>query len=112
MRLHDASSLKGSGRSGSSTRLAVQQERFAPSGKSSCRPAQSALPFYYSSPDWGPEAVLKRAAVPVLHELPGVGANLKDHLEAYLQYACLEPITLNGKIDLFNKAVIGAEWLL
>jgi len=60
----------------------------------------------------GPEAVLAAAGVPVLHDLPGVGANLQDHLEAYLQYACLKPITLNSKMGLFQKALIGTRWLL
>ena len=60
----------------------------------------------------GPEQVLKNAGVQVIHNLAGVGQNLQDHLEAYLQYACLKPITLNNKMNLFNKAVIGARWLL
>ena len=60
----------------------------------------------------GPEPVLKAAGVSVLHAALGVGANLQDHLEAYLQYNCLQPITLNGKMNIFSKALIGAQWLL
>jgi choline dehydrogenase len=60
----------------------------------------------------GPAAVLQNAGVEVLHDLPGVGENLQDHSEVYIQYACKEPITLNGKMGLLNKALIGAEWLL
>ncbi|MCQ0093260.1 choline dehydrogenase [Roseovarius sp. M141] len=58
----------------------------------------------------GPGAVLSGAGVEVLHELPGVGENLQDHAEVYIQYACKEPITLNGKMGLFSKFLIGAEW--
>ncbi|WP_413872592.1 choline dehydrogenase [Albidovulum sp.] len=60
----------------------------------------------------GPGAVLQRAGVPVLHDLPGVGENLQDHSEVYIQYACKEPITLNGKMGLFSRFLIGAEWVL
>lgn len=60
----------------------------------------------------GPGAVLQKAGVPVLHDLPGVGENLQDHSEVYIQYACKEPITLNGKMGLFSRFLIGAEWVL
>ncbi|WP_457585082.1 choline dehydrogenase [Ensifer canadensis] len=60
----------------------------------------------------GPAAVLRKAGVAVLHDLAGVGENLQDHSEVYIQYACKEPITLNGKMGLLSRALIGAEWLL
>ena len=60
----------------------------------------------------GPGAVLQKAGVEVLHDLPGVGENLQDHSEVYIQYACKEPITLNGKMGLFSRFLIGAEWVL
>ena len=60
----------------------------------------------------GPSAVLKKAGVEVIHDLPGVGENLQDHLEVYFQFRCKEPITLNGKLDLWNKFLIGARWML
>ncbi|WP_374643665.1 choline dehydrogenase [Tabrizicola sp.] len=60
----------------------------------------------------GPGAVLQKAGVTVLHDLPGVGENLQDHSEVYIQYACKEPITLNGKMGLFSRFLIGAEWVL
>jgi choline dehydrogenase len=60
----------------------------------------------------GPGAVLKDAGLTVLHELPGVGENLQDHLELYVQYRCLQKITLNGQLDPLHKALIGARWLL
>ncbi|MET2828918.1 choline dehydrogenase [Mesorhizobium shangrilense] len=60
----------------------------------------------------GPAAVLREAGVPVLHDLSGVGENLQDHSEVYIQYACKEPITLNGKMGPWSRFLIGAEWIL
>ncbi len=60
----------------------------------------------------GPAEVLKAAGVPLLHRLEGVGENLHDHLEIYFQVRCKQPITLNGRLNVFAKGMIGAEWLL
>ncbi len=60
----------------------------------------------------GPGAVLGAAGVATAHDLPGVGENLQDHAEIYIQYACREPVTLNGRMGLVSKAMIGLEWLL
>ncbi|MBL4280235.1 choline dehydrogenase [Vibrio fluvialis] len=60
----------------------------------------------------GPRDVLENAGVEVQHELPGVGENLQDHLEIYFQYRCQQPITLNSKLGLLSKGMIGAEWIL
>ncbi len=58
----------------------------------------------------GPGQVLQDAGVPVVHDLPGVGANLQDHLEVYFQFRCTQPITLNGQLDPWHKFLIGARW--
>ena len=60
----------------------------------------------------GPGGVLRDAGVEVLHDLPGVGENLQDHAEIYIQYACKQPITLNNKMNWFAKGLIGVQWLL
>lgn len=60
----------------------------------------------------GPGAVLKAAGVEVIHDLPGVGENLQDHVEVYFQFHCKQKITLNGKLNLWNKFLIGARWYL
>ena len=60
----------------------------------------------------GPAAQLKRHGIKVVADRPGVGANLQDHLELYIQNECLQPITLNAKVNLFSKARIGLQWLL
>jgi choline dehydrogenase len=60
----------------------------------------------------GPASVLRGAGIDVVHELPGVGENLHDHLEVYFQVKCRQPITLNGKLNIIDKGMIGAEWML
>jgi choline dehydrogenase len=60
----------------------------------------------------GPATVLKDAGIEVKHQLAGVGENLHDHLEVYFQVKCRQPITLNGKLNLLSKGMIGAEWML
>ncbi len=60
----------------------------------------------------GDKDILSEAGVEVKHHLPGVGQNLQDHLEFYFQYKCKQPITLNGKLGLVSKGLIGARWLL
>lgn len=60
----------------------------------------------------GPADVLREAGVEPVRDLPGVGANLQDHLEVYFQYECTQPITLNDKLGPLARARIGARWLL
>ncbi len=59
----------------------------------------------------GPAADLRSMGIEMVADRPGVGANLQDHLEVYVQQACTQPITVNGKLGLLSKALIGAEWL-
>ena len=60
----------------------------------------------------GEREALENVGIEVKHELPGVGQNLQDHLEFYFQYKCKKPITLNGKLGLISKGLIGTEWVL
>lgn len=60
----------------------------------------------------GPAALLRDLDIPLVHELPGVGKNLQDHLEMYLQYACKEPVSLYPALQWWNQPPIGANWLL
>ena len=59
----------------------------------------------------GPAAELARNGIAVVADRPGVGRNLQDHLELYIQQESIQPITLYSKLNLFSKALIGAEWL-
>ncbi len=56
--------------------------------------------------------ILQNFDIDVVHHLPGVGENLQDHLELYVQQACSQPITLYGQMTPFRKMLIGMEWLL
>ncbi len=55
---------------------------------------------------------LRQLDIPVVHHLPGVGENLQDHLEVYVQYACTQPITLYSTLSPFSRLKIGLHWLL
>jgi choline dehydrogenase len=54
---------------------------------------------------------LAEHSIPVIADRPGVGANLQDHLELYLQFAASQPVTLFKYWNLWGKALIGAQWL-
>lgn len=60
----------------------------------------------------GPADELRAMDIPVVHNLPGVGNNLQDHLEMYLQYECKQPISLYPALQWWNKPNIGLEWYL
>ena len=60
----------------------------------------------------GPGAHLAEHGIAVLADRPGVGANLQDHLELYIQMASRQPITLYRYWNLLGKAYVGARWLL
>lgn len=59
----------------------------------------------------GSKALLDEFKIPVVHDLPGVGENLQDHLEMYLQYECIKPVSLYPALKWYNQPAIGAEWL-
>ena len=60
----------------------------------------------------GPKAHLQEMGIDVVHDLPGVGQNLQDHLEVWVQHACRKSGTLNGWLNPLGKLLIGARWLL
>ncbi|MDP9219491.1 MAG: GMC oxidoreductase, partial [Actinomycetota bacterium] len=49
--------------------------------------------------------------VRVVHDLPGVGENLQDHLEVYIQHVCTQPVSVQKYMQLRYRPWIGAEWL-
>ena len=59
----------------------------------------------------GPAAHLKEMGIPVVADRPGVGQNLQDHLELYLQYACKQPVSIYPATKWWNQPAIGAQWL-
>ena len=60
----------------------------------------------------GPGAQLAEHGIEVRADRPGVGGNLQDHLEVYVQMAASQPITLYRYWNLLGKAYVGARWLL
>ncbi|MGV8853274.1 MAG: choline dehydrogenase [Devosia sp.] len=59
----------------------------------------------------GPAAHLAEHGIKVIADRPGVGQNLQDHLELYIQQAATQPITLYKHWNLWGKALAGAQWL-
>ncbi|MGI3170597.1 choline dehydrogenase [Pseudooceanicola sp. C21-150M6] len=59
----------------------------------------------------GPAAHLAEHGIPVVADRPGVGQNLQDHLELYIQAAASQPVTLYKYWNLLGKAYVGARWL-
>ncbi|MER9659326.1 choline dehydrogenase [Mesorhizobium sp. M0159] len=59
----------------------------------------------------GPGQHLRENGIPVIVDRPGVGRNLQDHMELYIQQESTKPITLNSVLNPFSKALIGAQWL-
>ena len=61
----------------------------------------------------GPAALLQAHGIPLVKKLPGVGANLQDHLQLRLIYKCTKPITTNDQLaSLYGQMKIGLKWLL
>ncbi|PWK75790.1 choline dehydrogenase [Aminobacter sp. AP02] len=60
----------------------------------------------------GPAAHLRAHGIDVVADRRGVGQNLQDHMELYIQQEATQPITLHSVFNPFCKALIGAEWLL
>jgi choline dehydrogenase len=54
---------------------------------------------------------LEALGIDVVQNLPGVGANLQDHLEVYVQHACTQPVTMQRYMKHRYKPWIGADWL-
>jgi choline dehydrogenase len=60
----------------------------------------------------GNAAELETLGIDVVHDLPGVGENLQDHLEVYIQHACAQPVSVYPALKWYNKPWVGLQWLL
>ena len=60
----------------------------------------------------GPAAHLRDHGIDVVADRPGVGQNLQDHLELYIQMAASQPVSLFKYWNLFGKAWVGLQWLI
>ncbi len=59
----------------------------------------------------GNAADLSALGIDVVSDLPGVGENLQDHLEVYVQHSCTQPVSLNPSLKWRNRPWIGLQWL-
>jgi len=55
---------------------------------------------------------LKALGIDVVADLPGVGQNLQDHLEVYIQYACTQPVSVAPYLRWRKRPMVGLRWLL
>jgi choline dehydrogenase len=61
----------------------------------------------------GPRALLAAVGIPVVHELPGVGENLQDHLQARVIFECTRPITTNDDLQsAWRMLKMGLDYLV
>ncbi len=60
----------------------------------------------------GPAKHLVENGIAVVADRAGVGQNLQDHLEMYIQFAAKQPVSLAPYWSLWGKAVVGAQWVL
>lgn len=49
--------------------------------------------------------------IDIVHHLPGVGENMQDHLEVYVQYACAQAVSMQPALNWWNRPWIGLQWL-
>lgn len=59
----------------------------------------------------GPAQLLRQFDIPVVHDLPGVGENLQDHLEVYVQHRCKKPVSMAPNVKRRWRPWIGLQWL-
>jgi choline dehydrogenase len=60
----------------------------------------------------GPAGLLREHGLAVVADRPGVGENLQDHLEVYVQHACKQPVSVAPALKWRNRPWIGARWLV
>ena len=59
----------------------------------------------------GNASELERLGIPVVHDLPGVGEHLQDHLEVYIQHSSTQPVTMQPALKMWKRPWIGFKWL-
>jgi choline dehydrogenase len=60
----------------------------------------------------GDQGLLREQGVPLVHHLPGVGENLQDHLEVYIQYASKQPVSIAPGLRWRMRPKIAYDWLV
>ncbi len=88
----------------------ARRASLGPAG-SSCAVARSTPRSCSSCPASATPVSSPRSGSRSSHDLPGVGENLQDHLEVYIQHACTQPVSMQRYLKLRYRLPIGAEWL-
>lgn len=60
----------------------------------------------------GPAAELQRHGIKVIHDLPGVGENLQDHLDLPIKFTCRQPVSLRRHTTFLGRIPVGLAWFL
>ena len=60
----------------------------------------------------GRASELERLGIAPVVDLPGVGENLQDHLEVYIQYACTQPVSVAPALAWRRRPFVALQWLL
>ncbi len=60
----------------------------------------------------GPASLLRPLGIAVVADLPGVGENLQDHLEVYVQHACTQPVSVQPYLQWRRRPLVALEWWL
>ena len=113
MRRRPASFSKAAGPSACAIASTASCMRCGRRVKSCCRRARCKARNCCSSPASDRASLLRRHGIDVVHDLPGVGQNLQDHLQFRLMYRVSKPITTNDDLrTLAGQARIGLKWLM
>ena len=60
----------------------------------------------------GDAGELKALGIDIVNDLPGVGRNLQDHVEVFVQHACTQPVSLMRHLTPFGRMKLGVRWFL
>jgi choline dehydrogenase len=97
------------GRRMSAARAYLHPVKNRPNLTVQCRTLTTKILF--ETKNLGNAAELEKLGIDVVHDLPGVGENMQDHLEVYIQYACKKPVSMAPALKWYNKPWIGYQWL-
>lgn len=59
----------------------------------------------------GDAGLLRPLGIQTVADLPGVGQNLQDHLEVYIQHACKQPVSVAPALQAWRRPWLGFRWL-
>lgn len=87
------------------------RSRFAAAKEVICAAGSINTPQLLQLSGVGKAADLQKLGIPVVADVPGIGENLQDHLEVYIQYSCTQPISMAPALDWWRRPKIGFDWL-